>query len=476
LLLLSFIVCMNAMSQSAHLTFLSDVDVTLWLYYPIDNSYNILVESEGGDLKANEVFSYELDVKDFSFVKCQLAGITHFDLLLFPSDSIHITYEENHFSFSGANAAGMSYLTFDWSYPYVMDIDSLFGEYGKNKNSIGSIDQRVEEMKFREKTAVADLYKQGNVTLEYAKLLDLYGSIFFDHCLYLKYERLALSENKSSRVRQDSVFIHNKVNEIFARMPEYHSDLLKVPRYMYHIIDYLTYPTTKGDISIPEGYSADDFRIVLPYLRLPRESHPVIFGFSLLLELHFGFESLHREGLYAYLKNHFPDSEYVNVLTEKLQEIPEVLEEADDIFFLEGEISSLEDLVHLPELAGKYLFIDLWASWCAPCQVEFSYKKQLSSLLSEYTHIESVYISIDDTRMEEAWKKKIASFHLSGYHLRSSQGLMEELEDLLYQGTPFTIPRYLLVDTQGKILNDNLPRPSDPTNLRKALDEWLEKK
>lgn len=118
---------------------------------------------------------------------------------------------------------------------------------------------------------------------------------------------------------------------------------------------------------------------------------------------------------------------------------------------------------------NKFIYLDFWASWCAPCRTEMPNSKKL---LEEYSSkgVKFIYISIDDN--VSSWKKAIAEL-----------GLSNSTNYLLPEGkmSPFsekfkinTIPRYMLVGKDGQIINDNAPRPSDP-KIRQLLDEVLRK-
>ncbi len=66
----------------------------------------------------------------------------------------------------------------------------------------------------------------------------------------------------------------------------------------------------------------------------------------------------------------------------------------------ENSINSLEDLAG--HLEGKPLFIDCWATWCAPCFEEFKHNEELTQFLKS-KNIDMVYINFDGNIDEGKW-------------------------------------------------------------------------
>lgn len=101
---------------------------------------------------------------------------------------------------------------------------------------------------------------------------------------------------------------------------------------------------------------------------------------------------------------------------------------------------------------GKYVYVDVWASWCVPCIKEIPYIKQLEQELAGRV----TFVSISADTNAEAWKRKSAQLDLHGNQLLSSDGqLMRSLNIA-------SIPRFLLYDPSGNLYSIDAPRPSDP--------------
>ncbi|WP_282072112.1 TlpA family protein disulfide reductase [Polaribacter atrinae] len=111
----------------------------------------------------------------------------------------------------------------------------------------------------------------------------------------------------------------------------------------------------------------------------------------------------------------------------------------------------------LDDLKGKYLYLDIWATWCGPCIAEIPSLKKLEK---EYhnKNIEFISISIDKMKDHEKWKEMIVDKDLKGLQLFADNNWESKfIEDYQIKG----IPRFILIDPKGNIVNANAPRPSD---------------
>ncbi len=115
-----------------------------------------------------------------------------------------------------------------------------------------------------------------------------------------------------------------------------------------------------------------------------------------------------------------------------------------------GGTSSLEDF------EGKYVYIDVWATWCGPCIAEIPSLKKVEKKYHG-KNIEFISISIDDKEDHGAWKKMIVDKELGGVQLFANNNWKSEfIESYMIKG----IPRFILIDPSGNIVNSNAPRPS----------------
>ncbi len=110
--------------------------------------------------------------------------------------------------------------------------------------------------------------------------------------------------------------------------------------------------------------------------------------------------------------------------------------------------------VCLSDFRGRYVYIDIWATWCLPCRGELPHLEKLAQRMKD-RNISFISLSCDQDR--EAWKKMVKKEKLGGIQLYAGKK------------DPFTeayvvrsIPRFILIDPRGNIVNADMSRPSDP--------------
>ncbi len=127
-----------------------------------------------------------------------------------------------------------------------------------------------------------------------------------------------------------------------------------------------------------------------------------------------------------------------------------------------GGTTSLEDL------KGKYVYIDVWATWCGPCKAEIPHLKKVEADYHD-KNIEFVSVSIDRPKDHEKWIAMVTDKELGGVQLFSDNNWESKfVKDYYIKG----IPRFILIDPDGNIVTPDAPRPSND-KLREMLDELI---
>jgi len=124
---------------------------------------------------------------------------------------------------------------------------------------------------------------------------------------------------------------------------------------------------------------------------------------------------------------------------------------ASPIFEYKGIDNKLYSLIEFKE---KYTYIDIWASWCAPCISQIPHLKLLEEEFKDKVNFVSIAWNDDVS----SWKEMIKSKKLDGYQL-----FAEKKDDdffSFYDVQKSGIPRFILLDKEGKILNAIAQQPA----------------
>jgi thiol-disulfide isomerase/thioredoxin len=122
-------------------------------------------------------------------------------------------------------------------------------------------------------------------------------------------------------------------------------------------------------------------------------------------------------------------------------------------------------IVSLDDLKGKYVYVDVWATWCGPCKREIPHLKELDAAY-ENKDINFVSLSIDKQEDKEKWLKMVQDENLQGIQILADN---DWNSDFVKAYNITGIPRFILIDKEGNILDADAPRPSDP-RLKEVLN------
>ncbi|MDR1518342.1 MAG: TlpA family protein disulfide reductase [Dysgonamonadaceae bacterium] len=158
---------------------------------------------------------------------------------------------------------------------------------------------------------------------------------------------------------------------------------------------------------------------------------------------------------------------------------PFLLEEAERLFWknFPAEAKTAYELPDSPEarifkdiiapFEGKYLLVDLWATTCGPCVYNIKKHKALRAAYKNSPDIAFLFITSDDESPAESYNKFVAEQELT-HTWRLNADEYRYLRQLFrFNG----IPHYVLVDREGKILDDDLRGH----NFENIITELMEK-
>ncbi|SMC58011.1 TlpA disulfide reductase family protein [Pedobacter nyackensis] len=108
--------------------------------------------------------------------------------------------------------------------------------------------------------------------------------------------------------------------------------------------------------------------------------------------------------------------------------------------------------VKLSDFKGKYVLLDFWASWCAPCRQE---NPNVVKVYQKYKNrnFTVLGVSLDNAGLKAAWLKAIKDDGLSWTNVSDLKGADNEVAVKYFVKT---IPGNFLIGPDGKILAKNL--------------------
>ncbi|MEH0155618.1 TlpA disulfide reductase family protein [Limibacter armeniacum] len=129
----------------------------------------------------------------------------------------------------------------------------------------------------------------------------------------------------------------------------------------------------------------------------------------------------------------------------------------------EGQKRSLSDF------KGKVVYIDVWATWCGPCRFEAPHFEKLAEEFKDNPNVTFLTVSIDEQTEREKWIKMIAKKKYGEHLLVSNAWKNEIVTEYKING----IPRFILIDQNGKIISADAPRPSNPDEVKSLIESAL---
>lgn len=123
----------------------------------------------------------------------------------------------------------------------------------------------------------------------------------------------------------------------------------------------------------------------------------------------------------------------------------------------------------LNQYRGNVIYVDLWASWCAPCRASMP---DAEKLRKEYADkdVAFIYIAIND--QTTAWKNAIVEYYVATEGGINYIAINPKEAIFLKEIDNRYIPQYLLYDKSGKLIDAHAPKPSTQ-EIREVINSLL---
>jgi thiol-disulfide isomerase/thioredoxin len=122
-------------------------------------------------------------------------------------------------------------------------------------------------------------------------------------------------------------------------------------------------------------------------------------------------------------------------------------------------------LVTLKSLRGKLVYIDIWATWCPPCVYQIPALKELEN---EFKNKNIQFVSICFKDSKEQFEKMVKEKKMKGIQLFAPDENISFFKEYFLE----KIPRFILIDEEGRIIESNAFFPSNP-KVNEQILEYL---
>lgn len=410
------------------------------------------------------IFGSELDQKHEFQIRFEMdkgQSATFYDgtevayMFIQPGDSIYITLDTEQFDetieYSGIGANENNYLAakflkFDdarfnlWNF-----VDSVTAnQYVHYLDSVKSERNAFLNEYIQEYPGSKDFmsYEKTNIDFDYAGNLRLY-----------------IVKKFNINRELDTISISAEYYATYEDFLNYMNPSVQSSKYNYYLSGYLSYLQMKNYLLFKEVTDRDSVTIDLIIKNFTGYAKEKILSsdfYSKLSRFNIEFFEKYKDVFDEQVKNEeFKEivyNKYENTKELLAKPMPEgaVLKDLNDSINID---LSFEKIIN--NYKGKVIYVDFWASWCGPCIAEMPNSLKLQEKFKGQD-IAFIYISVDNDPV--GWKQFIKVLQIKGDHYRVNKVVKEEINELF---NVRYIPRYILIDKDGKVVDDKAKRPGN---------------
>jgi len=229
------------------------------------------------------------------------------------------------------------------------------------------------------------------------------------------------------------------------------SNLREYDEFIQMYISYLVNQKYKQDTSLKTPYIVLSYNVIKEKISNYKLKEYLLYN-NLLNEIQISGINENTDSLLNDYKLLSKNNEHIKKIQEEYSKWVKLAKgnTAPDIKLVDNK----GDTILLSSFKGKYVYIDVWATWCGPCRMEMPH---FDKLKEKFKNKNITFVSVSVDHNIESWKKFIKEKSMKGNQYIAIGGFGS---DIVQKYNIYTIPRFILIDKEGKIINVNAPRPS----------------
>jgi len=449
------------------------------IYTPILNLYNLNNEAGCINVKIDSTQSFAQKItttQNYGFLTLKISNRNIY-IVFENKDSIDIAIDltdmkdyQNWLQFKGSNANGHLLLNKYLITPFLnfAEIDDYFSNFSKYKNvsPLSFLD-----LDLKRKTKFLDsLYQQKLISQVYQDLAKVTIKNILSNEFLKPFLRSSKFQSNYTKKEINKIIdsIHNltpldtKTLVAYIGRVYYESFLLQKEKVKKN---YLTISDIKDSTIVFNDVKYNISNSFVPYLFIDDNVQQEYIWGTMLHGIANMFADAQKKGDIDYFKAKYPNSIFLPEVVRSFDEInnltPNNFNNKNIILDTILKFNSFKDIIAFikPE---NLVYIDLWATWCIPCKQEFRYYQDLDSFFFN-KQIKKVFISLDNRKMMNTWIRNVYLYKLSGLNIIANDELTDEILRKVYNSKTYSVPRYLVLNRNGEIVNTDFSRPSDPS-------------
>jgi len=231
-------------------------------------------------------------------------------------------------------------------------------------------------------------------------------------------------------------------------------------QYLMLLADHYFYTDAMSKLSIPERLKAL-YPLELDFFDKKLAQPLRDYAYTYLLTMSIDLKYIKDESFYLKYADKLEDRNAKEIILSSLLKAkkkaltPGTMAPNFHLLSTDGELKSLKDY------QGKVIYLSFWANWCKPCIMEFPNENKL---MDKFEGKDFVVINVCKASPQKSWLTLIEKHNLKTENLfanSSWNSILDNGYDI------FSLPHYVLIDKEGKVVENKTSRPAEPELIEK---------